>query len=258
MVRVRGLGADHAPGTAKPAVDAAIVEMPLGQYVSAVVAGEAGALESDAALRAMAVAARTYAIYFRGRHRDEGYDLCGTTHCQRAEPGMVTARVEAAVSATAGELIWYRGAVAQALYSRDCGGVTEAGDAPYLPSRADPYCPRATWRWSATRREIADALRHSGLRAPGELAGVGVARRTESGRVSEAALIGAGETVRVAAESFRLSIGRALGFATIRSDWWEAHAAGGRIEFVGRGEGHGIGLCQSGCGANGRTREIVA
>ena len=246
----------------KPALDAATVEMPLERYVAAVVAGEAGALESDEALRAMAVAARTYAVYFRGRHRDEGYDLCGTTHCQRAEPGMVTARIEAAVSATAGNLIWYRGAVAMALYSRDCGGVTEEGAAPYLPSRADPYCGRGTWRWSASARVIAVALGRSGLRAPRELGGIGVARRTESGRVREAALTGGGETVRVAAESLRLAVGRTLGFATIRSDWWQTSAAGGRIEFVGRGEGHGVGLCQRGAermGELGRPwREILA
>jgi stage II sporulation protein D len=246
----------------KPAVDSSTIEMPLERYVAAVVAAEAGTLESDEALRAIAVAARTYAIHFRGRHRDEGYDLCGTTHCQRVEPGMVTARMTAAADATAGELLWYRGTVALALYSRDCGGRTEEGDAPYLRSHPDPYCKPNPWRWSATPREIADALTRSGLRVPRELASIGVARRTESGRVWEAALIGGGESVRVAAASLRLAIGRTMGFATIRSDWWEAKAAGGRIEFTGRGEGHGVGLCQRGAdamGAAGKTwREILA
>jgi len=236
--------------------------MPLEKYVAAVVAGEAGALSSDEALRAMAVAARTYAIHFRGRHRDEGYDLCGTTHCQRAEPAMVNVRVAAAAEATSGEMIWYRGTVALALYSRDCGGVTEEGEAPYLRSHADPYCARDTWRWSGTAREISDALARSGLRVPRELAGVGIARRTESGRVREAALTGGGEMVRVSAESLRLAIGRALGFATVRSDWWEARASQGRIEFTGRGEGHGVGLCQRGAermGAAGKSwRDILA
>jgi stage II sporulation protein D len=246
----------------KPAVDSSTIEMPLERYVAAVVAAEAGTLESDEALRAIAVAARTYAIHFRGRHHDEGYDLCGTTHCQRAEPGMITARITAATDATAGELLWYRGTVALALYSRDCGGRTEEGEAPYLRSHPDPYCSPNPWRWSATPREIADALTRSGLRVPRELASVGVARRTESGRVWEAALIGGGESVRVAAESLRLAVGRGLGFATIRSDWWEATTSGGRIEFTGRGEGHGVGLCQRGAnamGAAGKTwREILA
>ncbi|HXA52169.1 MAG TPA: SpoIID/LytB domain-containing protein [Candidatus Acidoferrum sp.] len=246
----------------KPAVDASTIDMPLERYVAAVVAAEAGTLESDEALRAIAVAARTYAIHFRGRHRDEGYDLCGTTHCQRVEPTMVTPRAIAAADATAGEMLWYRGAVALALYSRDCGGQTDAGEAPYLRSHSDPYCRSNPWRWSATPRQIADALTRSGLRVPRELASVGIARKTESGRVWEAALTGGGESVRVAAASLRLAIGRALGFATIRSDWWEARAAGGRIEFTGRGEGHGVGLCQRGAdgmGAAGKSwREILA
>lgn len=246
----------------KPAVDARVLEMPLERYVAAVVAGEAGALESDEALRAMAVAARSYAIHFRGRHADEGYDLCGTTHCQRAEPGEVNARILAAAAATQGELLWYRGAVAEALYSRDCGGVAEQGDAPYLRSHPDPYCARASWHWSGTTQEIAEALARSGLRVPRELAGIAASRRSESGRVREVALTGGGETVRLAAESFRLAIGRALGFATLRSDWWEANPAAGRIEFAGRGEGHGFGLCQRGAdamGAAGKSwREILA
>ena len=249
----------------KPSVDSTTIEMPLEDYVAAVVAGEAGALSSLEALRAMAVAARTFAIHFRGRHGDEGYDLCGTTHCQRAEPAMVNPRIAAAVQFTEGDLLWYRGSVARALYSRDCGGMTEDGDAPYLRRHSDPHCTRGgphTWRWSAGAPEIAAALTRSGLRVPNELNAIGVARRTASGRVREAVLTGGGESIRIAAESLRLAIGRGLGFGTIRSDWWEANAARGRIEFTGRGEGHGLGLCQLGAdtmGTEGKSwREILA
>ena len=149
----------------KPAVDSTIVEMPLEEYVAAVVAGEAGSLSSTEALRAMAVAARSYAIHFRGRHGGEGYDLCGTTHCQRAEPAMVNARIAAAARATEGELLWYRGNVARALYSRDCGGMTEDDDAPYLRRHSDPVLhagrapPLALERGRARDRVGARALR---------------------------------------------------------------------------------------------------
>ncbi len=256
----------------KPAVDSTVVEMPLEAYVAAVVVAEAGSLSSPEALKAMAVAARTYALYGRGRHKDQGYDLCGTTHCQRAEPSQVDARIEAAARATVGQVLWYGGAPAFAVYSRDCGGVTEDVaslwpnlHAPYLPSHADPYCTRAgatPWHWSAAPEEIGAALVRSGLRAPRGLSSLAIARRTGSGRAGEVALTGGGEVVRVAAGSFRLAIGRALGFATIRGDLWDAHGAGGRIEFDGRGAGHGVGLCQRGAdrmGQEGRPwREILA
>ena len=42
------------------------------------------------ALKAMAVAARTFGVYGRGRHARDGYDLCGTTHCQRVDLTGVT------------------------------------------------------------------------------------------------------------------------------------------------------------------------
>src|SRR5580658_10384150 len=62
-----------------------IVEIPLETYVAAVLAGESGGFQSSEALKAMAVAARTYAVRMRGRHSAEGFDLCDTTHCQRLD-----------------------------------------------------------------------------------------------------------------------------------------------------------------------------
>jgi len=59
-----------------------IARMSLEEYVAAVLAGEAGGFQSDEALKAMAVAARTYAVRFQPRHAAEGFDFCDTTHCQ--------------------------------------------------------------------------------------------------------------------------------------------------------------------------------
>src|SRR5215469_6578224 len=50
------------------------LKMPLEQYVAAVLQGESAGFESDEALKAMAVAARTYAVHFRSRHPAEGFD----------------------------------------------------------------------------------------------------------------------------------------------------------------------------------------
>src|SRR5206468_7536866 len=93
----------------KPALDSPVVEMKLEGYVEAALAGEASTFRSDEALKAMAVTARTYAVRLRGRHKGEGYDFCGTTHCQRLEPAQVSARLKKAASATAGEMLWSEG-----------------------------------------------------------------------------------------------------------------------------------------------------
>jgi len=181
-----------APVTLKVRIQSATIEMPLEQYVAAVLAGECSTFRSDEAIKAMAVAARSYALNLRGRHASEGYDLCATTHCQRVDPGAVTPRLASLAAQTAGELLWFEGKPAFACYSRSCGGATEDSRAvwpdlraPFLRAHIDPYCPRqgdAQWRWSAPAADIVAALGKSQLRAPAEITGIAIAQRTASGR----------------------------------------------------------------------------
>jgi stage II sporulation protein D len=249
-----------------------VVEMPLERYVTAVLTGESSIFRSDEALKAMAVAARTYAIRMRGRHRAEGFDFCDTTHCQRLELNPASERVQAAVGQTAGELLWYEGKPAFTPYTRDCGGRTEDAGAvwpdqaeAYLKSHVDEYCTRAgksAWRWIGDPREIVNALRRSGLRAPENLDGISILARTPSNRASTLLLQGAGEFARISAGSFRFAIGRELGWNTIRSDSYTVHSSNGHVIFEGSGFGHGVGLCQNGAeqmGLDGRTyHDILA
>jgi stage II sporulation protein D len=248
----------------KVRVGAETVPLPLERYVAAVLAGEAGTFRSGEALRAMAVAARTYAVRLRGRHAREGYDFCATTHCQHIELQSITPRLEEAAAATMGEMLWYQGKPAFTCYTRDCGGRTEDGaavwnlSAPYLKSHADPYCAAAKWRWEANPRQIMEALRQSQLRAPQTVERVEVVERTASGRAQTLALRGGGESVRVSASAFRFALGRAFGWNTLESDRYEIHWP----VFEGTGSGHGVGLCQRGAdqmGAGGRSYgEILA
>jgi len=267
-----GTIAAAASGTLKVRVKSAIIEMPLEQYVAAVLAGECSTFRSEEAIKAMAVAVRSYALNLRGRHASQGYDLCATTHCQRLDPDAVTPRLASLAAETAGELLWFEGKPAFACYSRRCGGNTEDAAAvwgglraPFLRSHADPYCSRqgaVEWHWSASASDIASVLERSQLRAPAEMGGIAVAQRTASGRARVLALVGNGEPVRLAASSFRFAIGRALGFNTVRSDQWSVIRAGSQLEFAGKGEGHGVGLCQLGAdqmGAEGQGyREILS
>jgi stage II sporulation protein D len=245
---------------------------PLEQYLAAVLAGEASVFKSDEALKAMAVAARTYAMRLRGRHQSEGYDFCATTHCQSIDPRGTTRRLESIAGQTAGELLWFEAKPAFACYTRDCGGASEdAGaawpdmSAPYLKSHPDPYCVRGggfPWHWSASLTEIADALRQSGLKAPRRIDQIAISGRTGSGRARVLLLGGDDESVSISASSFRFAVGRGLGWNTLRSDRYEARISNGRSVFQGTGAGHGVGLCQHGAdqmGQEGHTyREILA
>jgi stage II sporulation protein D len=137
--------------------------------------------------------------------------------------------------------LWKEGRPALTLYSLDCG--------------LDPGS--LTWTWRAEPEKVVEALARSQLRAPGVLRSVEVVQRNAAGRALTLALVGS-ETVRINAESFRLAVGRELGWNTLRSDLYEARG----LVFQGRGAGHGMGLCQRGAdqmGVEGRGyREILA
>jgi stage II sporulation protein D len=148
---------------------AAVNEAPLEQYLLGVVAAEGAASFHVEALKALAVAARSYTERNRGRHGEcggapPGCDLCDTTHCQAyAGVKRVTASVRAAVEGTAGIVALYEGRPIDAVYSADCGGRTQNSEdawgsrhaVAYLRSVLDAppeggpeYCavnPRHTW-----------------------------------------------------------------------------------------------------------------
>ena len=249
-----------------------IIDVSSEKYVAGVLAGECSVFKSDEGLKAMAVAARTFAARQRGRHAAEGFDFCATTHCQRFTISTVTPRLIAAAQASAGELLWSKGRLAFSTYSRDCGGETESAtvvwpelDAAYLSVHPDAYCRRSNgtnWPWAMQASIIADALRQSGLQAPPHLRSISILARTSSGRASVLLLEGDAQAVRLSASSLRFAIGRSLGWNTIRSDFYDIENAGDQIIFRGRGEGHGVGLCQHGAdemGIEGHSyREILA
>jgi stage II sporulation protein D len=119
----------------------------LEDYLKGVVPAEMGPRVYDEveALKAQAVAARSYAVKHAGQFAAEGYDICATARCQvysgvPAESPLSTRAVEE----TAGEVLLWKGAVADALFTSTCGGRTENApdvmpgyasvDAPYLAS----------------------------------------------------------------------------------------------------------------------------
>jgi stage II sporulation protein D len=230
-----------AEGDVRVRIGGRTVELSRERYVAGVLGGESSVFRSDEALKAMAVAARTFAVRERGRHAAEGYDFCATTHCQRVDLDGVTPRLKAIASATKGELLWRDGRPIEALYSLDCG--------------RDP--DSLTWSWTADPAKVARALERSGLRGPAGLRSLAVVERTADGRAKTLALAGS-TTVRISAASFRLAVGRELGWNTLRSDLYEVNG----LTFHGRGAGHGRGLCQRGAdrmGAAGRGyRDILA
>ncbi len=102
----------------------------LEDYLRGVVPNELspGMFPQIEALKAQAVAARTYALRNLGQYKARGYDICATPACQ-VYRGFSTEHplTDQAVAETAGIVAEYRGELVNALYTSTCGGHTEDG-----------------------------------------------------------------------------------------------------------------------------------
>jgi SpoIID/LytB domain protein len=112
----------------------------LEDYVRGVVPAEMPTSWAADAVRAQAVAARSYAVRLRDVGRYSGYDICDTTACQvYSGMGRETGKGNAAVRATAATIVTYRGKVALTQFASSNGGYSARGDYPYLAAHRDPY-----------------------------------------------------------------------------------------------------------------------
>lgn len=135
-------------------------ELPLEDYLLGVVPNELspttfGQLE---ALKAQAVAARTYIVRNMGQYKNEGYDICDTDACQvYFGAGTEDPLATRAVNETRGVIATYNGQPINALYSSTCGGRTESVEnifdekLPYLVSVVCQYKHPEPKHFSTTR-----------------------------------------------------------------------------------------------------------
>ncbi|HXQ69654.1 MAG TPA: penicillin-binding transpeptidase domain-containing protein, partial [Pyrinomonadaceae bacterium] len=97
--------------------------LPLEDYVAHVLSTEASTDDQPESLKALATVVRTYALKNLGRHKDQGYDFCRTTHCQRFEPiAPLPAAVNATQQTTGLTLRDDKNSIAETYFSASCGG----------------------------------------------------------------------------------------------------------------------------------------
>jgi stage II sporulation protein D len=189
----------------------------LENYVKGVVPREIPATWSPEAVRAQAVAARTYAAYERAHPLTRRYQICDTTSCQVY--GGASAEHPAAnraVDATRGEIRTWRGDPAFTQFSSSSGGWTSAGSVPYLPAKRDPYdgwAGNANHSWTV---RLTDARIEQAFPRVGDLRRIVVTGRDGNGqwggRVRTIRLVGSGGSVATSGDTFRFELG-------LRSEW---------------------------------------
>ena len=260
--------------------------VPLEWYVASVTTAELGLRSPDArqAVMAQAVAARTYALHFRGRREALGFDLYATV-ADQVYPGADSEKPEvtAATRDSYGQFLAWRGLPIEAVFHSTCGWSTEAADQvfrngprlPYLRAVSDRFGPgprdywcaaspnfRWTEAWDAAALTAVLARTLPAVLGPtaanlggGRVTDIAVTKTTPSGRVAELVVTTTAGTYTVESWQVRDVLQTAAG--PLRSTLFQLHVEkqGGelaRVEAAGAGAGHGVGMCQ--WGAIGRAR----
>lgn len=250
----------------------------LDDYLRGVVPIEIGPRRPDesAAVEAQAIAARSYTIVRAMEGVMREFDLTSRATDQVYGGAEVESAVsDAAIRATSGLVLTFAGRVVRAPYHATCGGTTAAptevwqgrGEA-YLRSIADrpagsdrPWCsiaPRYNWERVIDPQSLTEALRRAGR--PTDAAAIRMVRAesmTPSGRVAVLAIDTDRGTVRLKGNEMRFAL-RGVGGEILNSTYFSLEPIlkrDGRLEQLtlrGRGNGHGVGMCQ--WGAIGRAR----
>jgi stage II sporulation protein D len=192
-------------------------------YVRGVIAREMYATWEPEALKAQAVAARTYALTIK--KSGNGFDQYADTRSQMYR-GVTweTAATDAAVAATRLQVVTYRGRAVPTYFHASSGGRTEnvevgfdgAQPQPWLVGVADPYDvwsgnPYRSWTKTFP---IADAQARLGTRLKGSLQAIRVLRRGASGRVVTAEVVGSEGTTTVSGNDLAYAFGLFSSWAT--------------------------------------------
>jgi stage II sporulation protein D len=191
----------------------AINALPVDQYVRGVVPNESPASWPQAALRAQAVAARSYGLSVQVGGND--FDLYDTTSSQVYEGlSSETAATDEAADATRGQILEYEGQIAQTYFSACSGGHTESvqnvffGEAiPYLVGVPDPYdyyCPLHSWTLRFSGPEISAKL-DSYLE--GRLKQIVITQHGVSPRILWARLYGTGGVTKIRGDQLASALG---------------------------------------------------
>lgn len=190
----------------------------LEEYLYGVVPSEMPQSYASEALKAQAVAARTYAMTKLGAHTGSGYQLCDTTACQVYKGySNEAASTTAAVDATAGEFACYNGSPIEAVFSASTGGYTENSEnvwntvVPYL--RAVPELGEYgdnSWKRELTLDELTDLLNAKGA-GIGEAKDIVITKLSTGGRVQELQIVGTRGTKTLTKENIRTYFSSACG-----------------------------------------------
>ncbi|MCR5176325.1 MAG: SpoIID/LytB domain-containing protein [Anaerovibrio sp.] len=204
-------------------------------YIKGVLPSEMSPAWNMEALKAQAVAARTYTFYMKNQkaHLGDGYDLCDSTHCQVYDGLSNESKTTSdAVDATKGMVMTYQGKPIYAPYHASSGGSTEnsedvwGNNLPYLRSVKDDDSKSPYHNWSVrfkaaqVQKLLSAAGKNIGQLKSISMVPVGKSINgvLDSGRASGVKFVGSGQTVVLTGQQVRQIFGLKSTYFVVRTE----------------------------------------
>lgn len=233
----------------------------LEDYLKSVVAGEISASWPDETLKAQAIAARTYATYHLIRNQGKRAHITSPLAQNYQGLDQEEPRTTAAVAATQGQVLLYKGYIFPTFFHSTCGGGTEFPQNVWplhfkLPEIVPcDYCkdsPYYRWKVSLTVDEIEKKFKEAGVPVH-SIESVYPSKISKNRvHVTEVTLVDdSKEEKKVRVNDFR----RVLGYNVVKSARFKMDQEGDRVVLRGWGWGHGVGLCQWGSRAMAQQQQ---
>ena len=247
------------------------------EYLFSVVPAEMPAWWPDEAIKAQAIAARSYAMSNLGRHRNKGYDLCDTVHCA-AYNGVKseTERTNKLILETLGEVAVHDMKVINTVFSSNSGGFSEksleiwGNDYPYLQGANNlldssyqfPLEPYELEKWLRTEPESFSRTSFAGSNIYRwikiidtaylvekynlqELIDIRPHKRSIGGTVAEVIIKGKERELVIKGDSIRSALGGLKSNRFVLEKVYSEEGKLDKIIFYGSGWGHHVGMDQT-------------
>jgi stage II sporulation protein D len=241
----------------------AVNEVPLEDYLLGVVPAEMDPTWPVEALKAQAVASRTYALFQLARYGTRGFDVADDERSQRyGGVSVETDTTTRAATQTTNEVVTYEGKLACVVFHKESGGHTasnldvwpHSGNVPYLVGVSDVLGVMdfskggqyKEWSSSATFDQLREVLNRDGETYVGDyFSSISVLGMSETGRLQTLDLQGRKERL-VPAMDLAHVLNRNIHEDFLPSNLYKITVENGGYTFTGSGKGHGVGMSQWG------------
>ena len=236
-----------------------IITLPFEEYIKGVVAGEMPATFELEALKAQAVASRSYAMYQMTATKDKDYDVLNTTANQvyltdqelknnwKNEYEQKINKINKAITETTGEYLTYKGQIVNAMFFSTSTGKTENSEEVFVSSL--PYLRSVDSKWDEASPVYTDTYTfdlkdfYSKLSLPyNENLKIEITAKTSTGRIKKLKI----NDQELNGRDFATKL-------SLRSNYFTITQNKGKITINTKGFGHGVGMSQY--GANGMAKE---